>query len=58
MDERACMSKQLKWNWFPFMVTDCLGKISRGLTSPDSVSEKITQVEKSDRLSEEITLNK
>ena len=31
----------------PFMVTDCLGIYSRGLTSPDSVSEKITQEEQS-----------
>ena len=31
----------------PFMVTDCLGIYSRGLTSPDSVSEKITQAEQS-----------
>ena len=29
----------------PFMVTDCLGKFSRGLTSPGGVSEKITQVQ-------------
>ena len=29
----------------PFMATDCLEKFSRGLTSPDSVSEKFTQVE-------------
>ena len=31
----------------PFMVTVCLGIKSRGLTSPDSVSEKITQEEQS-----------
>ena len=31
----------------PFMVTDCLGNYSMGLTSPDSVSEKITQEEQS-----------
>ena len=29
------------------LVTDCLGIYSRGLTSPDSVSEKITQEEQS-----------
>ena len=28
-----------------FMATDCVGDHSRGLTSPDSVSEKITQEE-------------
>ena len=33
MDERVCMSKQLKWNKFPFY--------------GDSLSEKITQVEQS-----------
>ena len=31
----------------PFMVTVCLGKIFKGLTSPDSVSEKIAQEEQS-----------
>ena len=31
----------------PFMVTDCLGIYPRGLTSPDSVSEKISQEEQS-----------
>ena len=46
MDERACISKQLKWNKFPFYGERLSRKIFlRGLTSPDSVSEKITQVE-------------
>ena len=31
----------------PFMVKDCLRIFSRGLTSPDSVSEKISQEEQS-----------
>ena len=31
----------------PFMVTDCLGIYSRGLTSPDSMTEKIAQDEQS-----------
>ena len=31
----------------PFTVRDCLGIYSKGLTSPDSVSEKITQEEQS-----------
>ena len=31
----------------PFMARDGMGKFSRGLTSPDSVSEKITQWEQS-----------
>ena len=30
-----------------FMVTDCLGKFFTGIKSPDSLSEKITQVEQS-----------
>ena len=41
------MTKQLKWNKFPFMVTHWLRILSRGLASPDSVSEKITQEEQS-----------
>ena len=44
MDERACMSKQLKWNKFTFYGDRLSVKINQmGLTSPDSVSEKITQ---------------
>ena len=40
------MSKQLKWNKFPFYGDRLSGKkFSRGLTSPDSLSEKVTQVE-------------
>ena len=45
MDERVCMSKELKWNKFPFYDDRLSGSFSRGLTSPDSMSEKITQVE-------------
>ena len=46
MDERVCMSKELKWNKFLFYGDRLSGKIfSRGLTSPDSMSEKITQAE-------------
>ena len=44
MDERACMSKQISGTSSPFIVTDCLGNFSRGLTAPDCVSEKITEV--------------
>ena len=46
MDERGCMSKELKWNKFPFYGDRLSGKnFSRGLTSPESMSEKVTQVE-------------
>ena len=31
MDESACLWKQLKWNKFPFMVTDCLEKFITGI---------------------------
>ena len=41
-DESACLWKQHKGNKFPFMVTDCVGKIFTGLHSADSVSEKFT----------------
>ena len=47
MDERACMSNQLKWNKFPYYGDRLSENYSRGLTSPDSVSEKITQKEQS-----------
>ena len=42
------MSKQLKWNKFHFLWWQTIWEnYSRGLTSPDSVSEKITQQEQS-----------
>ena len=48
LDASACLWKQLKWNKFPFYCDRLSGKnYSRGLTSPDSVSEKNTQEEKS-----------
>ena len=46
MADRVCISKQLKWNKFPYYGDRLSGKIfSRGLTSPDSLSEEIAQVE-------------
>ena len=48
------MTKQLKWNRFPFMVTDCLRIYSRVLTSPDRVSEKITQEEQSPLIGQQV----
>ena len=40
------MSKQLKWNKFPFYGNRLsMGKIFTGLTSPDNKSEKINQAE-------------
>ena len=48
MDESACLWKQLKWNKFLFYGDKLSGKnYSRGLGSPDSVSEKVTQEEQS-----------
>ena len=47
MDRRACMSKQVLWNKFPFNGDRQRESFSRGLTSPDSMSEKITQAEQS-----------
>ena len=47
MDDRVCMSKQLKWNKFPFYGDRLSANLFKGLTSPDSVSEKITQEEQS-----------
>ena len=45
-DESACLwrqLKQLKWNKYSFMVTDCLGNLFTGINVTKSVSEKITQ---------------
>ena len=44
MKELLCQNKSSGTS-YPLMVTDCLGKVSRVLKSPDTVSEKITQVE-------------
>ena len=48
MDERVCMSKRTQGEQVPlsWCQTVC-ESFSRGLTSPDSRSEKITQVEQS-----------
>ena len=41
------MSEQLKWNKFPYYAETVWESFSQGLTSPDSLSEKITQAEQS-----------
>ena len=54
MDEIACVLKELKLNKVLFYVYRPSGKKSRELTSPDSVSEKITQDDQSALIRREV----